>query len=360
MQTTLVRWFKRLRPRTAQVSRYMFLEWMRWMREHGGGFRGLDADGLVEWQQAHHGSYEILDLVQDFVREKQGRAGYKQRIYGCIRSFFMHNRAELPRDPSFRVQSEKPKVVGTLSLREFKRILAACNPMYRAIFLSMFQGGMGVNEFLYWNEHGLEQLLNNRKTNPLRIDLPGRKRRRNVKPFYTFIGRDAIHAVKTYLELRPGAGDHIFFTQFKQPVSYRSIYGYWMLKLRRLGLITPKGPSRGNRYGKNIHEIRDLFRSRWRPSGSDVEVAEYFMGHDLDRLGYDKSPKHYPDWFLEQYMQAEPWLNILSEEPEKVSRSQLLRIERGMKEEYDRRFEEQEKIIRRLEEAVQRLLERRV
>jgi hypothetical protein len=58
-------------------------------------------------------------------------------------------------------------------------------------------------------------------------------------------------------------------------------------------------------------------------SGVDVEIAEFFMGHSLDQYGYDKSPYHNPEWFREQYMKAEPWLNILSDDPEKIKRNEI-------------------------------------
>lgn len=295
----------------------------------------MDPDELVEWQRANPQGYELLDLVQGYIRQKEGRVGYKKRIYTCIRSFFRHNRAGLPDDPDFRIDSEKPMIVGTLSIDEFRRILASCNPTYRAIFLSMFQGGMSVGELLYWSENGLGAVRKqiDGRIHPLRIDLPGRKRARNKRPYYTFIGRDAVDALKTYLRGRSDPGcDDIFLTQFRQPVSYRSLYGYWMLKLRRLGLIEQKGSSQGNRYGKNLHEIRDLFRSRWRPSGADTEVAEFFMGHNIDKLGYDKSPWVYPQWFEDQYLMAEPWLNIVSEDPEVVPVRDYNRVARKLEE----------------------------
>ena len=60
------------------------------------------------------------------------------------------------------------------------------------------------------------------------------------------------------------------------------------------------------------------------------------MGHDLDRYGYDKSPDIYEDWFREQYMKAEPWLNILSQDPEKIPRTKhedtLKRLRRELEE----------------------------
>jgi hypothetical protein len=47
------------------------------------------------------------------------------------------------------------------------------------------------------------------------------------------------------------------------------------------------------------------------------------MGHTeaLDRYGYDKSPWRNPEYFRAEYMKAEPWLNILSQDPESIPRA---------------------------------------
>lgn len=44
------------------------------------------------------------------------------------------------------------------------------------------------------------------------------------------------------------------------------------------------------------------------------------MGHIIDRNEYNKVFND-PDYAREQYMIAEPWLNILSERPESISRT---------------------------------------
>lgn len=325
-------WLGRLGERTGVVNLYTFANFMRWLGEHGGSFASMSPDDLVEWQRGHPGSYELLDLVQGWVRGMDVRANTKARRYGVIRSFFAHNRAELPRDPGFIIRSEIPPVVGKLTVDELRRIVETSNTMYRALFLCMFQSGMGARELLYWNQTGLDSLLKQLREgrHPIRIDLPGRKRNRNIKPYYTFIGLDAIEALERWLEVRPRTQlKHIFLTQFKTPLSRPPIHIYWIKRLYRLGLAEP-GRSRGHRTGKNLHEMRDLFKSRWRLSGCDPEVCEFFLGHDIDRLGYDKSPWLYPEWFEEQYCRAERWLNILSEDPEKVSVHEFNKVMREL------------------------------
>ncbi len=318
----------------------------------GGEFAGFMPDDLVDWQRKHQGEYELLDLVQRYIMGKEGTYQYKARCYGAVRSFFLHNRCELPRDRAFSVKGTKAAVAGRLSVDEFKRVLAACNPLYRAVFLCMLQGGMGVGERLFFDEFGLKEIRRqmDRGDMPVRVELPGRKKLKNVKPYYTFLGGDAVDALKVWFLERPSeAGSRVFVTQFGWPLSYSAMQMYWEKKLSDLGLITRlHNNDSGNRYGKNLHEIRDLFKTRWRVSGVDIELGDYFMGHDIDSLGYDKSPRDYPDYYRERYRDAMSWLNVLSEEPDKVPRLELDKVKR-----------ETEIRLRVLEEYVKEDAERR-
>ena len=221
-------------------------------------------------------------------------------------------------------------------------VVGGLNTCYRAVAVIRLQAGMGLKEFGFFNMNGwksLERQMEERR-HPIRIDLPGRKRRRNILPHYTFIGRNAISALEEYLDERPPSPPPkkaIFLNQIGRPVRTYNIQRVWLNHLKRLGLARAEGkPHRGTRYGKNPHELRSLFRSRWRLTGCDVEVAEFFMGHDIDKLGYDKSPKLSPEWFRMQYIKAEPWLNIMSGDREKVSRSELaeerIKLERRIEE----------------------------
>jgi hypothetical protein len=62
------------------------------------------------------------------------------------------------------------------------------------------------------------------------------------------------------------------------------------MHLKKLGLIeSPEPGSTRSRSGRNIHEIRDLLKTRFHLSHADLLVADFCVGHDIDPLGYDKA-----------------------------------------------------------------------
>jgi len=52
-------------------------------------------------------------------------------------------------------------------------------------------------------------------------------------------------------------------------------------------------------------------------SGAAPAVAEFMMGHVVDPLGYNKFWRD-PDYVAGEFLKAEPWLNVVSEDPGKV------------------------------------------
>jgi len=360
------RWLGRLAPGTAKKSRQMFNAWMRWVQGSNARFNQTTPDELVSYQRSagSESEYDVLDeIVQPYIVQKSGTHSYLSRLHSNIRSFFLHNRAELPKDKAFRIRPDKERVRGDLSIEDFRKIVLSSNEMYQATFLSMFQGGMDLASFEYWNLKGwpsLYEQLHNKDPMVVRVDLPGRKSGRNIKDFYTFIGHDAIKALRNYLPNPLSRGrEAIFINRFGGPVKKNAVYQYWLRHLRRLGLAERKTDV-GHRTGKNPHEMRDTFRSRWRISGVDVEVAEFFMGHDLDKLGYDKSPEAYPEWFEEQYLEAGPWLNVMTQDPQKVSVKEVhnLRMEnRRLEEEIKKAQDAQNQKIADMEEQLRLIQE---
>jgi len=310
-------WLSRLAKTSARNNGYIFRAWIDWMPEHGGAFKGMTPDELIQFQKEADNShrYEILDVLQRYVNSLEGmRQSSKTKAYSVVRSFFSHNRAELPRDPTFIIRSDVEKVRGTLTVEEIRDMVLSSSTLYRAIFLSIFQSGMGLEEFSHWNTHGLQSLREQLRGDPeiVRVDLPGRKIRKNKDPYFSFIGLDAINAIRDYLRIRPEGGDAIFLSQFRGPVSSKSATVYWGRHLVKLGLIVPT-PEKGGaaRYGKNMHEIRDVFRSQWEKSPAKASVAEFIMGHVVDPLEYNKAHRD-EAWTREQYTLALPMLQIMS------------------------------------------------
>jgi hypothetical protein len=112
------KWLNRLAPSTARVQANYFNKFMKWVKEYGGEFKDFTPDQLIEYQKkADNGSkYDMIDLAQRYMSQCKDRQGTKDARYSNIKSFFLHNRAELPKDPSFQIRSRKEKVRGTLKV----------------------------------------------------------------------------------------------------------------------------------------------------------------------------------------------------------------------------------------------------
>jgi len=87
--------------------------------------------------------------------------------------------------------------------------------------------------------------------------------------------------------------------------------------------IDAKKQFTGVRYGVNPHEIRDLSKSRFHISGADLDVWEFMAEHEIDPNKYDKFMKLEPWYPIQEYRKFLPWANILSCDPERVSRTEV-------------------------------------
>jgi integrase len=310
------RWLERLRPSTHPVARYTLRRFEGWLHINGGDFKDYSLDQLVMFQRNAEkiDSYKVLDLVQRYVGTTRGALKTKQNHYTYLRSFFMHNRADLPLDRSFRITGDKPRVQGVLSPDDIRRLVLSCNPCFQAVFLCMFQGAMGIEELLWWSKNGLESLQAQLEAGAqaVKVDLPGRKRYRFEKPYYTFVSGDALTSLRKWMTLRPKDATSIFTHQGRGPLARDGLQSYWIRHMRRLGIISGvKAWDKGNRTGRNIHEMRDVFRSQWAKSSAKAEVGEYVMGHSIDSLEYNKS-FHDVDLYRKEYLKALPLLQVMS------------------------------------------------
>jgi hypothetical protein len=221
----------------------------------------------------------------------------------------------------------------------------------------MFQGGLDSSSLIYWSENGLEDLRASLRAEecPIRVDLPGRKHEKFIRPFYTFIHRDAVKALREYLDHRKYESRYIFASdprkvnnRVDRNQSYPALHVYWTSKLEAAGLI-----ERANvptvRYGKNPHEFRDLFRTRWEKSGSSPVCAEFCMGHNVDPLEYNKAFRD-EQYTRNLYNEASSWLNILSEDPTVVDVYKV--------EDLQIRLAEKDREIRDLEARVMNRIDR--
>jgi len=395
---TVKAWLNRL----TQSTRYNYLraayEFFSWIK-HQPGYEGLDPEELLEIQEKCQGRqrFKQLSVLQTWIQQQDIRLGTKQLRYTAVRSYYAHNHVPLPRDPTFRLRAEKPPVESELTFEDLKKIILSCNPTYQAAYLIMFQGSMGCAEFEYLNENSWPEVKAQLKEGKerIRITLPGRKSNKNRVPYYTFIGKDAVKALKMYLEKRRGDiknGEVIFLNEKGEPVTTQALERYFTRHAIKVGVIkrwTPPCPECGSetrydrtrkgkeqptlyicnkcgketraseievptdiRYRLHVHEMRDLFRSEWDLSPARSVCAEFFMGHNIDPNNYNKIMKLHPEWAEHQYALAEPYLNILSEDPRRIS---MDRIEELVEKRVQERLANEHGRLEKLERELQDL-----
>jgi len=368
-----------------------------------GFFKQIDMtpSEAVAWQRAHPSDYKLLDLAFKYFDSDVhlGIASKRGRFYG-IRGFFRKNRASMPYDDTPRFHSEKPMVNGHISIEELRKLLLSCNPMYRTVFLMMFQGGMGSSELLYVNVTHAEYIrrMVGKGDQVIKLDLPGRKLNKNMRGYYTFIGSDTVDSLRTYWQSQGWKPDKVLFrAETGQPLSRSTIHAYFREHMIRSGLVQRLTPScldcqgdtvkhrkvtegkihltyicrkcggerpcsdysqvfnhhvrGGMRYGKNPHELRDLFLTEWHRSGADLAAGNFMMGHTIDPLGYDKI-MHDDAYGREQFRNAMPFLNILSENPRVVPRSEVESELGELQREVKKMKQDYERVVRLLAKAV--------
>jgi len=344
--------------------------------------------------------YVLGDLARSFINSLPMTRSSKVTRMSHINSFFNHGHAPLPPDPSFRFTNCTPRVDGDLQAEDLVTIIQNSNLKYATVFLMLAQGILDEKRLCYINMHHAELVVDaiTRKKGVFRIPLPQRKQ--NPEPFFTMLDAsrsDFAVSFRRYMKTTTHDLTRcLFINDFGNPITEHNISAYFHRRAIEKGLVkrlTPlcsecggrtvrrqfnrkeyrakygspkvgyeckcghiqlacdmngefKRLLKSHRTGKHPHEIRDLIRSRWGDSGAKAVVAEFMMGHRIDKNSYNKMK--YKTLVESEYRKALPWLNILSCDPSKVERSVV-----------DEHFEGQRKEIELLQREVTRLTRRK-
>jgi len=311
-------WLSRIGESTRRDYAYTFKRFLAWKIENGDKFRDMSPDELIEYQKncTNSDSYEILDLVQRWILSMEGLAyTSKSTYYVRILSFFQHNRAELPKDKSFKIRGDKPKTPSNLRPHHIKEAVLIASPMYGALITCMIEGGMGTSEVLEWSNNEWKNLKDqlDRGADIIKVELQGRRSLTNIRPYFTLIGGDALDLLKQYLgpDL-PEDREAIFLNPKGKPVNKIALKRFWLRHLIRIGIIEKaEDGTRGTRYGYGLHELRENFRTLWSQSRANPDIGEFLMGHKLDEYGYNQVYRDY-DYVVDEYRKAIPYLDVLS------------------------------------------------
>lgn len=293
---------------TSQLKGY--LEWT-----------GKNPEDLIQWARTTSDPYVVLDSIQDYVLKRRTGLRFKTRVnaYAALRSYLIHNRILLPKDPSFKIRGEAPPVERKITIDNLREIIGLAAQPYRSMILVKWMAILDNEGLIYFSTNYAEKVVNAIRNNEtsMRIDIPGRKSSKNRRSFYTFIGRDALQSLREYFERGrgyPEKGEPIWVCgNPPRPVKPFAFSHAWLRLLRKAKLIPRKLGGSTTRYGYNAHNTRDLAISLLNTvPGINPLTINFLAGHEIDELGYNEFYSVKPDYVRDQYMIGEPYLNIMS------------------------------------------------
>jgi hypothetical protein len=307
--------------------------------------------------------------------------------FKAVKSFYRHNLVDLPmgrlnlkesREEEVEVTTEptateflgltkrvldsaklsaRDRAVVLVKLQSFCDNKVLCN-VFNFVAFPQLVKHFGTEDFRGWDE---------RKA-PVKVGLV---RPKNHYQYYTFLHRDAIVALKEWLQYREAhfgrirtekggnprllpRSDPIFVTRFHEVRALRASYIATLFNRfgQRAGVNErphddlPKGKEAKRRYPFHGHEVRDTAVSLARTVRADRDAIEYFCGHKIDALNYDKSPRDNPDYFKREYDKLAPYLNVVSGEKEQLRQGYETKLEERIaqfeeeKKTWESRFEE--------------------
>lgn len=285
----------------------------------------------------------------------------RRKAYTDVRSFYAHHLVPLPRSklrPVRGVMKVETDTTAMQFLGMAKKVLdAKMAPRDRSILLTMLQGGMDASTlsraFSYVAFPQLARHFGGEDWSkwdpgkvPVRVDLV---RPKTDYRFYTFVDRDAVEALRDWLnarrsvfgplKVRPSpnpklldTSDPIYVTDYGTPIEPAYVTQLFRTYGIRAGVNLvprekmPKFKGAARRYPFHSHECRDTLVTLGRRAKVDMAVVNFFVGHSIDRFGYDKSPWDEPEHFREEYSKVGRYLNIVSGREEQIREQ----VEKGL------------------------------
>ena len=287
--------------------------------------------------------FRTLELVEQFVMKgeypdrRKGREGKivkvaetcqaRRELYlTAIRSFFAHNRLELPRDRTFKITEADnvPQQETFMELDTARRIIGCLKDPYRDLASAALYGGLGRKEALSLNRMWpmIEKQLRNEK-DPVRIDFA--KRKSNPRPYFTFLPAKLL---KPHLGKEIPFGVYTKHSKVKRlrPMNESDLLVAWTFAKKRAGV-----------QGKQtFHMLRDLLVTTFYRITADTISAQFVIGHGVDANRYLQIMK-VPERVEEEWRKYRQFLDS------------------GLTDETTRQIREQERTITDLRERLTRL-----
>ena len=246
--------------------------------------------------------YKLKEFYEWLSREKEKEVGVKKKktgekgvspkrvhvIISAVRSFYRANgfpilNLKLPKAPALKRNHK-------LQIRaEHVRKLVEHAPTLRdkAIILMLFQSGMDVSTLCSLNYGDIARGLENNEE-PLAIRVV---RKKAGIEYVTFIGRDAINALKAYLNKRRQKKGKI---EWNEPLFVKERERNGETRINRVlidkmlretailsGLVSREELENADMNPIRPHALRTAFATIMKLQGVNNEIVEYWMGHTL-------------------------------------------------------------------------------
>lgn len=356
--SNLDKWLNSISPDTKEVYEGVFNGVVGWFESDRSGldlsrFEGDTPDRLLQLQKELNRDGEsrkkILRSVYAYIKkhgkERSWSTSYRRKILSVTRSFFTYHLDEtgFPREKARKIisvlKSDKRRAEKELGLEELQKVAIKSTPMYRSVIKAMTVSGMGEDEVVEFSNQGMGALRKAMEypvvDGVIEVYLGSRKSNLD-KDFYIYVGGGAYRELKNWLKVRDRVEkrfndprlrerrereangvrefpDSVFVTNMFTPLSKSGFYTYFSRKMEQLGFIEKDedgGP--GTRYNKNPHQIRSIFRTQWSKSRVNPDIGEYFLGHTVDSLDYNRVHDD-RDYRIKEYLKALPYLDMDNE-----------------------------------------------
>lgn len=363
---------------TARVRKYHIYHYFRWLKEKKGIESARQLLDHYKYLKKAGREYEHNDWAKEYLLNEANRKksfSWREGGLSTIREFYRHNRCPLPDERiNLRVREidaqrlREAAALKPMTLDDFRKLIGPAKIRERSELLTMLQSGMGVGELIHQfnvctcrpetiQKYGhicipanvLRQLREGK--HPIKVGpLIAFKRNSNDKrvTYFTFMGKDAIDALKQYLAFRKELvtnnvrklrdleerekqghylhqwekkrlkilrkrlkevtpelteGEPIYISNLLNPIGEHSIQTAVRILKKQTGLLDRQFTP---------HTCRDLFKTECDHSGVKDNISEFWIRHKLDKYGYNQLDKLYPEDFVKEYAKVEPALNAVS------------------------------------------------
>jgi site-specific recombinase XerD len=318
-------------------------------------FTGMTASGLIDeaLADARKDPRERQDVVlrrlvtfyhwlkKEYPKKSRGKGEHKvvgkgvsdkmaHYFIGAIRSFYatydvtvrMRGRHKLPRP---RVANKRMKVAG----EQVKMLVDhARTPRDRAIILTLFQSGMDVSTLCSLKYGDVTKGLD-KDEYPLKLEL---YRPKTGVEYYTFLGKDAVEALRAYLaDMKARGVDYsngspLFVKERgKQALTTNLVQNMMKDVAVRSGLVNQQ--NNGKAFNPlSPHALRESFGSLMINSGVPDTIVDFWLGHSIGEMAEAYKGLQYKS--LKQiYLDREKLLGISAAEVDVEEVEAKLRVE---------------------------------